>query len=294
MSPRAGYIFRAVARLLPSRAYQALGRARARIFGSSPSRNGGRLRLQGVRIAHLIVCYRIRGNQATLIISSADPSILTQAAHGARIAAHLRLPPLVLVLDYDPRVEMVVNRLPANVAVRRFWRGSVGGIRPRISDTGLSEGPVPSPDNGGGWVSGHYQHGLPALARVTRPEGDLIFHYGRQGKPIRREELDTDGNVARVVELHPETNRDVAYGYLDSDGEPWLTVWLDDDGMTPRKVNQHRPTEREYGGLAELHASWVADQQEAVKARLHITVGTGSRHAAAAFVHTERIHHFGV
>lgn len=271
----------------PSRA--ALRRVRSadefrRRVARSMHRRAGRARVVGSLLAA-----RVQRRPVFLLLSGSE-TISPWYARWLRSAAEHRVRTTVLVLDFVPGGA----RLPDGLPARRFWLDAApggGGAAPRYSTAGCSEGPVAA-YGGETWLTGYYRDGKPALTITKLGAATIVEDYGTSGEPARREEIDERGKLIRLVDLHPADGREVTHRYLDSDGECWLSVWVDDEDSTLGRTQQHRGVQREFPTLRAAQASWVATQLSGAASPRVLISGRGAQEVAdlveASFEQTEK------
>ncbi|MGH3516723.1 MAG: hypothetical protein ACRDQ7_04790 [Haloechinothrix sp.] len=241
-------------------------------------------RLSGrARLVVSVLTASARRDSLYLLVSGSPADGLSPAlVRTVRAAVTVRIPVEVLVLDFVPGgAESVPAELPAAVSVRRFWREAApdgGGAAPRQATAPLPREPVPVGEE---WRTGYYRAGRPVLALRESEGATLVEHYGHAGVPVRRVEIDGRGTLVRIVDLHPATGRDVTHRYLDSDGECWLSVWVDGEDGTLGPTQQHRPHLREFESFRAAQAEWVAEQMARAARRRVVAVGRGAEQVAA-------------
>lgn len=209
-----------------------------------------------------------------------DAGALTPAVLRAlRLARRARTPVEVVVLDFT------VNAGPPDeplrgLPVRRFWLDAApagGGGLPRHNVTDLEQRPVVAWEED--WRAGYYQDGLPVLAISERGRATVVDHYGRHGRPVRRDELDL-GKLIRIIDLHPSTGQEVTHRYLDAGGDCWLSVWVDPDGTLGR-TQRHRGQVREFADYRAAQGDWVAGLIAHTRRPLVLTAGRPAAEVAA-------------
>ena len=220
----------------------------------------GRLRRTGVFV---VVSLDRPGGQSS---SALIPSVNTAVAAG--------LPVEVLLVDYDQSLDgqfaanVEQGEIASGVRLRRFWREAVPGAgtaEPRHTTEGLVAEPAPGAQPGE-WRTAFYRCGIPVLAIDERPAGRTIEYFGAMGKPIRRDEIDADGNLVRIIDVHPETGREVTHRYPMGANTCWLSVWANPQDGSLQSAYQHLPTPRTFVSLRAVQAQWV-DQIVAGTAR---------------------------
>ena len=195
----------------------------------------------------------------------------------------------VELLVLDPAWDVPAAGWPADVPTYRFWRDAApggGGFRSVASVDGLAAGPVMLLD--GSWLPGYYREGLPVLATTMKPGGTWLDHFGSFGYPARRDELDPDGGLVRVLDFHPTGPRAVTHRYFDADGSCWLSARIESDG-SPGPAQRHRPRPVEYAGLAAVQAEWVASRIAATWRPVVLSAGTASNRIAVEVRRRRRI-----
>lgn len=213
-----------------------------------------RRRAGRARVVASLIGARLRGRPVWLLLSGSEP-VSPWYARRLRSAAEHRAGAAVLVLDFVPGV----TGLPASLPARRFWLDAApggGGSAPRYSTAGCTEGKVAGP--GEGWQNGYYRDGKPVLTIIRRGDATIVEEYNSTGEPVRREEIDHDGRLIRIVDLHPADGREVTHRYVNADGECWLSVWVDPEDGTLGPAQQHRGDVREFPTLRAAQAAWVA------------------------------------
>lgn len=223
-------------------------------------RAGGR-----ARRAILAATGRMQRRGVFVVISGlpADPEAFVRTI---RAAAEENVPVEVLVLDFDPSGEQwpvahpEPGGFPSHVVVRRFWRDAVpeaGGSAPRYSTVTLTPAPVPGPAEGQ-WRTGYLRRGAPVLAIDRVGAGTVVEHTNAAGLPLRREEIDAEGRLVRIVDLHPVTGQPVSHRYIGADGTCWLSVWIDPVSGRPGRTQRHRSPLREFPSYSAAQADWVS------------------------------------
>lgn len=202
--------------------------------------------------------------RAYIVVSGGRKATVVGAARSARVAAGLRVPVELLVLDFSPKVDIdsVLAGLPETVEVRRFWRDAApggGGASPRHAVGSMVPTQVPGP-RAGTWRTGYFQEGKPVLSLSEHGPATAVEHYGRAGRPVCRDELDGHGALVRITDLHPDSRTAVTHRYLDSTGECWLSVWIDPADGSYGRTQQHAPRPREFRSLRAAQADWVGER----------------------------------
>lgn len=234
-----------------------------------------RRRATRARVVASLVGARIRGRPVWLLLSGSEP-VSPWYARTLRSAAEHRAGAAVFVLDFVPGVTDLPDRLPA----RRFWLDAApggGGSAPRYSTVGCIEGKVGGPDET--WRNGYYRDGKPVLTITERGGATIVEDYDGFGEPVRREEIDQDGKLIRLVDLHPSDGREVTHRYLNADGECWLSVWVDPEDGRLGRTQRHRGDVREFPTLRAAQAAWVAGQISGPTPRILVS-GRGAEEVA--------------
>lgn len=228
-----------------------------------------RRRAGRARVVASLLGARVRGRPVWLLLSGSEP-VSPWYARRLRSAAEHRAGAAVLVLDFVPGV----TGLPASLPARRFWLDAApggGGSAPRYSTADCSAGKVAGPDES--WRNGYYRDGKPVLTITEHGDATIVEEYDGSGEPVRREEIDQDGKLIRLVDLHPADGREVTHRYLNADGECWLSVWVDPERGTLGRTQQHRGDVREFPTLRAAQASWVAGQISGPTPRILVSGG---------------------
>jgi hypothetical protein len=241
------------------------------------ARGGWRRAVQ--RAGHILLTWTGRGQRTGVFIvvstigtgEQAPSPTLMQSINTAAAAG---APVEVLLADYDADLDAQFaayvehDELQAGVTVRRFWRDATPGAglsRPRHTTAGLVAGPAPGAEVGE-WRAAFYRSGTPALAVDEKPTGSIVEHYGTLGQPVRRDEIDAEGRLVRIVDIHPDTGRDVTHRYPMGDDTCWLSVWVNATDGSLGPAHQHLPAPREFASLRAVQARWI-DQVAARTAR---------------------------
>ncbi len=179
----------------------------------------------------------------------------------------------VLVLDHT--LDAAPAQLPGGVTVRRFWEDAAPGDGAYVPGAALAgtTTSVPVPRRDGGWMPGRYRDGLPMLAIETHPAGARVEHYGPAGLPVRRDELDQDGTLVRVVDLD-SSGAEVAHRYFNGSGACWLSVGVRD--RVPGRVLRQLPGPAEYRDLAAAQAEWASSRVAAAVRPVVVSAGPTS------------------
>lgn len=197
-----------------------------------------------------------------------------------RLAVRARAPVHVVVLDVAAAFDRAVGPIPERVRVHRYWLDAApggGGALPRHRVEGLEQAPLPGKDDG--WLRGYYRDGSPVLAITEQAGWTIVEHLAPGGQCVRRDEIDPDGRLIRLVDLHPTTAEPVGHRYLAADGRCWLSVRLDPDSGEPGPADRHAVELRAFDGMRDCQAEWVAGLLAAGRSRVVVT-GPVAQHVA--------------
>lgn len=198
-----------------------------------------------------------------------------------RLAVRARAPVHLAVLDVVAGLDRPAGSIPERVRVHRFWLDAApggGGAPPQHSVKGLEQAPLPGEDDE--WLRGYYRDGSPALAVADRAGWTIVEHLASGGRRVRRDEIDPDGRLVRLVDLHPTTAGPVGHRYLDSDGRCWLSVRLDPDSGEAGPAHRHVGELRAFDGMRDCQAEWVAGLLAAAGRSRLVVSGPVAQHVA--------------
>jgi hypothetical protein len=270
---------------------------RARALRNAMRRVQGRSRraVQHAGRGLLVATGRGKRDGAFVVVAPTGKQASSALIHSINTAVAAGVPVDVLLVEYDAELDVQFasnlerGAIPAEVTLRRFWRDAIPGAglsKPRHDTAGLVAEPAPAAQ-AGEWRTAFYRSGIPVLAVDETTAGCTVDYFGSVGEPLRRDEIDADRKLVRIVDLHPDTGREVTHRYPIGD-TCWLSVWVNENG-TLGPVQQHLPAPREFTSLGALQAQWV-DQVVSRTARpILIAANSESREVVRLVEHSGAI-----
>ncbi len=108
----------------------------------------------------------------------------------------------------------------------------------------------------------YYQNGLYVKYKKFDKQQRLMFiDYMDEGRHrTRREEFDPDGNLSRIQHMDLVTNTPKLERYVDSNGECFLSIWVNPKSKKSGRCLLFHPKPREFNDISKLYAFWIAEK----------------------------------